>query len=58
MGKQLLSGCQDWNSCLPGFPQGLREGRTQLGASGVECVPGRGTLLTPPSLCAMRLPQG
>lgn len=59
MGTQLLRDSHDSNPGLPGSAQGLREGRTSLGATCVERVPGRGTLLTPPpSLCAPWVAQG
>lgn len=51
MDTQLLSGSQDWNPSLPGSPQVLRDGRTQLGVHCMECIPGRGTCFPHPLFC-------
>lgn len=48
MDTQLLSGSQDWNPSLPGFP---RDGRTQLGVQCMVCIPGRGTCFPHPLFC-------
>lgn len=51
MDTQLLSGSQDWNPSLPGSPQVLRDGRTQLGVHCMECIPDRGTCFPHPLFC-------